>query len=409
MRKDWKKCAVLAGVLLLSMVPLAGLQALEDDPLHTVFSRYHTYERGLGAFQSVNELINRLGLACFYLDPTGVVNEHHTLRFDRTGITPAEVLDAIVAADSRLTWVAVDNRLVNVLPIALVEDRASVLYLPISNFLVEDVPLREAIAAVTALVPQEHQYAGFTGGSMGGLPGGGTIYDRNVTVRLASGTYLDLVNALMKAAGDDVGILANGPTGLTPVKSFQGRTDTAALANSERYLEGSAPLDRDEAVRRFQRALQDAPYPAVRKVIRFRLGELYMGSAGRLAYKLGDAPPDKERALPIFRELAVPRESSDADANVYNRCRDYAVAMLLEQGQTAEARQLLESIINHPFSAGLVDVESMYASLIGLEIQGLGREDAVTRLVSMGIEQPGNAPFHRALESRLERERAAIQ
>ena len=403
--------SIFVGVALACVVPVVTVQALEDDPLHTVFARYHTYERDLGAFQTVNEMVNRLGVSCFYLDPTttGVVDDRYTLIMDRANVTPAEVLDAIVAADPRLIWVPVDDRLVNVLPVGLVEDPNSVLFHPISLFAVEDVTLREAIRAVTACVPKRLRYGGGIGASMGGLPDGGTIYDRKVTVRLDSGTYLDLVNALMKAAGGDVGILATGPASFIPVKTYQGRTKTATLAHAESYLQTEGLVDRDEAIARFNVALEDAPYTALKKSIRFNLAELYMGSGGRLAYKLGEATPNQEKAFTIFADLAVPEEASDWDANVHSQCRDYVVKLLLDQGKVAEARQLLERVVNNPFSARLVAPEDIYARLIEMEIRGLEHENAVARLVAMRDEQPGNEHFHRALESRLERENASIR
>jgi len=407
--KSLKSRIALSVVILACLVPLYRGWCLEGDPLHTVFDRYHTHGREITAFQATNELINRLGISCFFLDPSGAVHPEYSVAMDRANATPAEILDGIVAADPRMTWVPVDNQLVNVLPLALIEDPKSILYLPVDNFAVENVSLGEAIAAVTTLVPPEHRYGGLVGGTMGGLPGGETIRDRIVSVRLDSGTYLELVNALMKAAGDDVGILASGPTGFMPVKSFQRRAETKLLAHAEAFLKSEGTVDRDEAVIRFEAALADTPYTAQKKYIRFCLAELYMGSAGRLAYKLGDATPDSQKAYAIFFELALPREVSDWDANVYNQCRDYVVRLAREQGKVEEARQLLEAIIENPFSARLVEPVSIFASMIWLDVEDLNRVDRSARLLAMRAERPGNEHFHRALETLITREEVSTR
>ncbi len=246
---------------------------------------------------------------------------------DRTNVTARELLDEAIRQAPAYLWRPSRNGVVNILPVAEVNDPESFINRTYPSFIAKDEELSFVLKRVgRSMRTEDHP---FVRASTPARTEAELETPRGLSFTVENGTGLDVLNAAFREEGPDVfwrldfDVLQGLRVELSRVKLIE-------LDEAEAYLL-QPDKTRDEAVRLFEKAKTAAPFDALAAFIDFRIAEVL--ASGDL-----DGVPDWNRAFDQYMRVI---KAAQPRLHCYPEVLEGLFAAAAETGRTQEAVDVL--------------------------------------------------------------------
>ncbi|MBN2307491.1 MAG: tetratricopeptide repeat protein [Candidatus Hydrogenedentes bacterium] len=360
---------------------LTAVASAEFDPLDVRIASFSTESRGVSEF--ADDLERQCGIVCgvFIRAADGASPSRSgagsAISVTRTNGSAREILDEAIQQAPAYVWVPVSGNLINLLPRDEVGKPDSVLNGPVSAFAFDNAALFRAVFNLpdgVSLTLAGHESAGRDGKA---------AIERRISCSSEGGTFLDAINALFQAAGNDLGwrlMARNGRHILSLRRVRLSDIVTEDRAVAEAYLaDGDAA--QVTAISLFRKAVASAPNEPLRATLELELAKALLGEG------IQGASPRYQDALPLLErvvQLRIPELWCYPDA------LSRLVKCMEQVGRAEEAKGLLSSLLESEEDGLYFRSIDVLPLLIDLQIDASDPEGSVRRLETVASFIPGD-------------------